>query len=780
MDLIGADRQSLSEGLEKLPGESNYFKGRNSAGWQTHIPQFRRVKFHEVYPHIDLVYYNGDHGLEFDFIIKPGGDPKAIRLKWQGAERMVWGSRGDLELKWKGSGLSLEPPRVYQEAVGGSLPVAGRLQLRPGGEIQFDLGPYDSTRPLIVDPVLAYSTYLGGTSDDDIYAIAVDSGGDAYVTGSTVSTDYPTTPGAYSSSSSGGVVVTKLNPTGNALVYSTFFGGSGGETGTGIAVDASGNAYVAGLTNSTDFPTTPGAFHPAVGCMTNSAFVLKLNPAGSSLIYSTYLNGTTGLTCYSDANAIAIDSAGNAYVTGQTDYTDFPTTPGALQTTLVGGSASGDAYIAKLNPAGSGLVYSTYLGSVDGDGFGIAVDGAGNAYVTGRAEYTPFPTTPGAFQSVLNGGGDAFALKLNPTGTALVYSTLLGGSLVDMGQAIAVDSGGNAYVTGSAPSTDFPTTPGSVQPTMGPGLGGVFVTKVNPTGTGLAYSTFLGGGTYVAYIFGTGIAVDNSGNAYVTGLCFSPGSSNFPTTADALQPTLTTGLQSAFLAELNPSGSALVYSTFLGGDGADNGTGIALDPTGGIYVTGDATSTNFPTTSGAYKTTYNGSIEGFVTKFVSAASATPTATNTATFSPTNTPTWTPTPSPTSTSTNTATPTVTGTPTWTPTSTPSLTATSTPTDTSTPTPTATYTPVCEPHVWPDPFNPRYAVNGMLKFDCLPSGANVSIYTVSGETVANIYESGGWALWDGKNRVGSPVSAGFYYYVIQVGERVFGKGKILVNR
>jgi hypothetical protein len=359
---------------------------------------------------------------------------------------------------------------------------------------------------------------------------------------------------------------------------------------------------VTGGTNSTDFPTTPGAFQTTSS--DGGAFVTKLNPNGSALLYSTYLRGA-------DGESIAVDAAGNAYVAGIARPTDFPTTLGAFQTASGGG---GDAFVTKLDPTGTALVYSTYLGGSDFDvARGIAIDAAGNAYVSGFTASTNFPTTLGAFQTTYGGGAlDAFVAKVDPTGSVLVYSTYLGGSDIDESVGIAVDAAGNAYVTGGTSSTNFPTTPGAFQ-TAG---GGAFVTKVSPTGTGLSYSTRLGGVS--GGDGGQGVAVDAAGNAYVTG---STDSTDFPTTANAFQPAYGGGPEDAFVAKLNPTGSALVYSTYLGGSGDDIGFGIALDtlPNPNAYVTGYTSSANFATTPGAFQAVFGGGPEdAFVAKITEA------------------------------------------------------------------------------------------------------------------------------------------------------------------
>jgi hypothetical protein len=387
------------------------------------------------------------------------------------------------------------------------------------------------------------------------------------------------------------------------LIYSTYLGGSAADGGYGIAVDRSGHDYVTGFTESTNFAVTPGAFQTTLDGAYD-AFVTKLNPAGSALVYSTYLGGTS----YDQGIGIAVDSSSNAYLTGFTESTDFPVTPGAFQTTGPG------PFVTKINPTGSALIYSTYLGGGQDNGYGIAVDSTGNAYVAGTTFSTNFPTTPGAFQATLNGAYNVFVTKLNAAGSALVYSTYLGGSYQDSGFGIAVDSSGKAYVTGFAESADFPVTFGAFQTTCITGespFSCAFVTKFNPTGSALVYSTFLGGSGLDEENTGVGIAVDGSGDAHVAGYTSS---TNFPTTPGAFQTTLN-GAYNAFVTKFNPTGSGLVYSTYLGGSSYDYGIGIAMDGSGDAYVTGYASSTNFPVTPGAFQTTFGGVQDAFVTKF---------------------------------------------------------------------------------------------------------------------------------------------------------------------
>ena len=472
--------------------------------------------------------------------------------------------------------------------------------------------PMIASLPLILDPVLVYSTYLGG-SGTFAQSIAVDGAGSAYVTG-TPGGSFPTNAGAAQTTPGGSqdAFVTKLNSTGSALVYSTYLGGSDNDIGNGIAVDGAGNAYVTGYTQFPDFPTTSGAAQTTFGGDLD-AFVTKLDVTGSRLDYSTHLGGGG----FDFGFNIVVDGAGSAYVTGYTrptnfPSTEFPTTAGAHQPTNAG---EFDAFVTKLDASGSMLVYSTYLGGSDTEtGQDIAVDGTGNAYVTGITDSTDFPTTAGAVQSTHAGGvNDVFVTKLNATGSGLVYSTYLGGSDSDLGYGIAVDGAGSAHVTGHTLSTDFPTTAGAVQTTSAGGFGDAFVTKLGATGIRLVFSTYLGG-SGSAGDAGFDIALDAGGSAYVTGYTTS---ADFPTTAGAFQATHAGGDFDAFVTKLGVTGAGLVFSTYLGGSAFERAFGIAVDGAGSAYVTGSTRSTNFPTTAGAFQTTHSGSEvedEAFIAK----------------------------------------------------------------------------------------------------------------------------------------------------------------------
>ncbi|MBV8135874.1 MAG: SBBP repeat-containing protein [Deltaproteobacteria bacterium] len=522
-----ANRNPQISGVDQLAGRSNYFIGDNPKNWHTAIPTFGRVRYSGIYPGVDLLYRGSQRQLEYDFVLAPQSDPDGIELRFAGAKRLRVDQEGNLVVQMAGRQVIEHAPVIYQEIGGRRRPVAGGYVLKSRDKVGFKLASYDHHNPVTIDPSLAYSIYLGGSSVDGGLGVAVDSSGDAYVTGFTDSSDFPTRARSLQTTFGGvrDAFVTKLNSTGSALVYSTYLGGSGYDAGLGVAVDSSGNAYVTGQTNSTDFPTTAGALQASFGGGFFDAFVSKLNNTGSALVYSTYLGGSN-----SDVGVgITVDRSSNAYITGETISTDFPTTPGALQALLGGGFF--DAFVTKLNRTGSSLVYSTYLGGSGLDeGRSVAVSSSGNVYVTGITESKDFPTSLGALQTALGGIEDAFVSKLNSTGSVLVYSTYLGDSSFDEGLGIAVDRSGNTYVTGPTSSSDFPTTLGALQATLG-GLGDAFVSKLNSTGSALVYSTYLGGSSADS---GFGIAVDPSGNAYVTG---STNSSDFPTTAGALQTT---------------------------------------------------------------------------------------------------------------------------------------------------------------------------------------------------------------------------------------------------
>jgi uncharacterized repeat protein (TIGR01451 family) len=906
MKLLGANPRPQVTGVERQAGETSYFIGNDRSQWRTNIGNYAQVRYESVYPGIDVIYYGNQRQLEYDFVVAPGANPDRIRLAFAGADKMYLDANGELVLNTAVGEVQQHKPVLYQEVDGVRREVAGRYVIKGARKVGFEVGAYDRSRALVIDPVLVYSTYLGGTSTDRGFGIAVDGSGNAYITGVTSSSSFPTSnPLQAARNGSNDAFVLKLNPAGSALVYATYLGGSGTDTGTGIAVDGSGNAYVTGFTVSSNFPTVSPLQSTHKGGR-QDFFVAKLNAAGSALTYSTYLGGSG----YDFPVNVAVDLAGNAYLTGYTESVDFPTVnalqpvkkgtpafksingggswspsstglntstvnafavdpvtattvyaatstgvykstdsgnnwsaanqglPGvpvrdividrtsplilyaatdsgpykttdggatwnllgngtlsfeikslaidpsdhltiyagafvtsniilfkstdgganwtpsdnqlngnyvqsiavdptnpslvyaatnsglyksfnggfswtlssgsvgfapldvvidptnpatlyigtdggglwkstnggtswaktnlpaafyivysviidplnpatiyagtngqnvskstdggntwssttlgfALNAEIVlainpantsvlyaGGNAGTDALLVKLNPSGTGLVYSTFLGGDASDfGDGIAVDAAGNAYLAGSTESLNFPIA-NALQGAHTTPYDAFVAKVNPTGSAFVYSTYLGGSDTESGQGIAVDSGGNAYVTGHTTSVDFPTVnafQGTCDDCQSFGSD-AFVTKINASGSAFVYSSYYGGNSSDT---GHGIAVDSTGSAYITG---ETDSTTLPALS-APQPTKNLS-DDAFVAKINPAGTALVYSTYLGGGGQDIGSAIAVGPEGSAYITGYTASTNFPTAS-PLQANYANSGDAFVTR----------------------------------------------------------------------------------------------------------------------------------------------------------------------
>ncbi|MCL5670588.1 MAG: SBBP repeat-containing protein, partial [Acidobacteria bacterium] len=594
------NRDAKITGEDRLPSYTSYFLGNDPRDWHTHIPNYARVRYHQAYPGIDLVYYGRQGRLENDFVISPGANPKSIRMGLKGAEAMGLDGSGNLELKVRGGKVYLRRPEAYQGRGAGRREVAVRYVVEAGNEVGFALGPYDRRQELVIDPVLSYSTYLGGNGGDIGYGIAVDSSGNAYITGTTGSLNFPTTTGGQDTSGGGSdAFVTKFNPAGSALIYSVYLGGGDADIGTGIAVDSAGDAYISGYTSSTNFPTTSGAFQVINGGNID-AFLTKLSPTGTSLVYSTYLGGS-GIDY---GRAVAVDASGDAFVTGSTQSTDFPTM-NPLQVGLDGGS---DAFLAEFNPSGTALLYSTYLGGSGADeALAIALDGQGNPYIAGYTFSSNFPTQS-AFQPSLSGASDAFVTEISPETSSLVFSTYLGGSGMDSAQSLAIDSTGSLYLAGKTTSNDFPGVSTGVAQATYNAQGDAFIAKLAPGATQIVYATYLGGSGLDQ---ANGIAIDSSGNAFVTGFTQS---GDFPL-ADALQKILgitgagscgSTPCADAFVSELGSSGD-LIYSTYLGGSAIDLGQAIAVDSSDAAYLTGSTASANFPVIAGAPQSTYAGS-----------------------------------------------------------------------------------------------------------------------------------------------------------------------------
>jgi hypothetical protein len=577
MRFEGAASSTRLEGASPLPGRASFLTG---AAWQWHrdVPLFGAVRYRGLYPGIDMIYGGNGRQLKSEFVVAPGADPGHIRIRYAGAGAVAIGPDGALSIPVGGQFLREDAPCIYQERNGAAVTVEGRYALAGDGSMGFTLGPYDRSRPLIIDPLLSFSMLLGGTGFSAAMAIAVDSSGAAYIAGYTDSYNLPTVnPEQNFNAGSNNAFVAKLTPSGNGIEYCTYVGGSADDRAYGIAVDSTGAAYVAGTTTSTDFPTSSPEQSSLGGG--RDAFVLKLSPAGNTLVFSTYLGGSGSET----ANGIAVDASFNSYVVGDTTSTNFPAT--AFQKSYHG---SQDVFVTKINPTGSHLVYSTYLGGSGTDhGAAIAVDGGGAAYITGSTYSADFPVA-NAHQGSIAGGSDAFVARLSANGTTLLFSTYLGGSggsvsFPETAQGIALDPQGDAYVVGVTGSADFPVL-NAVQPQL---LGEMdaFVAEFSSSGA-LLYSTYLGGS---GVDVGNAIAVDATGAAYVAGYTFS---TDFPVTG-GFQTSLGGGCD-AFVAKLAPSGASLLYATYLGGSGSDTATGVALDASTNVYLSGWTYSTNFP------------------------------------------------------------------------------------------------------------------------------------------------------------------------------------------
>lgn len=573
----GARPHPALTALTPLPGVSNYFVGTDPANWRHDIPTFARIRYENLYRGINLTYYGTQRQLEFDFTVAPGFDPSSIRLAFSGTTGVTLDRTGNLVLRSDSGDVVQQSPVLYQMRGEVRQAVAGHYVLLAAGQVGFQVGAYDRSLPLVIDPVLSYSSYLGNVTGT---AVATDASGSAYVIGS----------------SSRKVFLDKLNPAGTALLYSTTLGGSGTAvtTGSAVAVDGNGNAYVTGQTLASDFPTTAPLQAALSG--TSDAFVTKLNGSGA-VVYSTFLGGSGD----DGGQGLAVGRSGEVAVAGFTASTDFPTSA-PLQSVKKGGQ---DAFVARLSAAGTALVYSTYLGgSADDQATAVALDANENVYLTGQTASSDLPATTGALRTTAGGATDAFVAELNTAGSAFAYVTYLGGSGEDQGTAIAVDPNtGAAYVVGRTTSTNFPTV--TPLQTANAGAGDAFVAKLTPTGSALAYSTFLGGSGDDRAL---GLAVDGPGSVTVVGLT---GSTNFPTlNAPQSAPG---GGKDAFVARLIPAGSALVFATYLGGSGDDQADAVALDQSSNVYVAGTTASTNFPTVTPGLPG--NGQQEAFVSKF---------------------------------------------------------------------------------------------------------------------------------------------------------------------
>ncbi|MEO8649212.1 MAG: SBBP repeat-containing protein, partial [Acidobacteriota bacterium] len=595
---VGSDPNASAEGREKLSSRSNYFNGSDQTKWRTNVPNFQRVHFENVYQGIDLVYYGSQQQLEYDLVVRPFADPGVIKLGYEGVLNVVLTERGELELEIAHGKIVQKEPFIYQLNQNGErVKIEGKYKIE-NELISFELGEYDHSRPLTIDPiVLVFSTFNGGSDFDFSGSIALDSSDNAYIAGYTFSQNFPLqNPKQSLSGGSADVFVTKLAANGSSRIYSTYIGGSGSDVGGGIAVNSAGEAYVTGQTSSTNFPTFNAYQGPPSGSAT-AAFVTKLSAAGNSLVYSTYLHGSVG---DSFGNKIALDSSGRAVITGSTNSSDYPTlTP--FQLFKSGGF---DAFVTKMNSTGNGLVFSSFLGGLSDDsGRAVALGLDDQVYVAGQTSSSNFPRQFAA-QSVYGGNTDAFLTSIFPNGGSIYFSTFLGGTGLDQGIALTVNESSYVFLAGQTESSDLPLYFQSQ--TSLRGSRDSFVACYDIGGS-LVYSTYLGG---TGVDNANGVAADSTGRAFITG---STNSSDHPL-KNALK-TILSGTNDAFVTTLAPLSSAIVYSSYLGGNDFDIGYGIAVSKIdGSVYVTGRTGGSTFPV-SNAVQPIYGGGLDAFVTKF---------------------------------------------------------------------------------------------------------------------------------------------------------------------
>jgi hypothetical protein len=596
---------------DELSGKANYLIGRDRAAWLTDVPTYGRVTYRSVYPGIDLTYYGNHRRVQYDFVVAPNAVPGAIALAFDGAGRPSVDRNGDLLLSTAMGRLRHQKPYAYQVVNGRQSAVPARFAVRSNGTVGFELGRYDRSRTLIIDPIvypiLEWSTFLGGAGDDGAEAVAVDAAGNAYVASWTNSGNFPTKPGSYDTSINGNydVAVTKISPDGTTLIYSTFIGGAGSDFASDIVLKG-GNAIVVGDTDSANFPVTPGAVQGA-NAGGADGFVTELNAAGTALVASTYVGGSG----YDTLRSVALVSGTNQVaVTGWTNSSNYPTTAGAFQTAWPAGLPS-SAFATVVQPGLNAFLFSSYLhgNAQEQYGTGVAVDNLGRVAVVGRTNSATFPTTPGAFQTSVVGESDAFVTLFAAAGNSLVWSTLYGGLWTDGAEDVAIDAAGNVCFVGRADSNDLPMR-GAYQ---GANMGGkdAFFAAIEPGGAMIHWGTYFGGAKDdEAYT----LTLGNAGFMYITG---ETRSANFPVTAGAFQ-SARSGLGDAFVMKIKPTGGGVLleYSTYLGGTGTEGSTGAACDGSNILYVSGWTTSANYPTTPGVLDTTFNGGDEdGFLARF---------------------------------------------------------------------------------------------------------------------------------------------------------------------
>lgn len=603
--LGGREPETIRTG-NRQPGVHNYFLGNDSTRWASNVPLYDEVTAVGVYEGVDTRYYIDGASVRYDLIVAPGAAAEQIRLAFDGAEDIRVAADGALVLATSVGEVRHEGLHTYQEVGGSRVTVPSRFVV-VDGSVHIELSAYDRTRALVIDP-LVYSTFIGGSATELTTGMVVTSDGSVHLSGYTSSALFPRTTGAYDISFNGitDTFVLKLSADGSSLVYGTFIGGPSEDWAAGIAIDASGAAYVTGYTGSTSFPTTENGYDTTHND-NYDVFVTILSPNGSSLIYSTFLGGNAG----DSARDIAIDQTGAFYIIGQTSSRDFPTTPGAYDTTQ-NGISDGDGFVTKFSPGGGSLAYSTFLGGIlsgPEDDFPnqIEVDASGAAYVAGWTEAPDFPTTPGAYDTTHNGENDGFLTKVTPDGSSLGYSTFLGGTARDIAFGLIVDPSGVAYVCGSTDGADFPTTPAAYDRSHSGG-DDVYVASISQDGSSLAYSTFLGGDSDDQC---NDITLDSEGHIYVSGRTQSVDYPTTPITYDSKH----NGGYDAFLTRFSSDMSALDWSTFFGGSADERAHRILVDDSGSITIAGRTRSPEFPVTPGAFDTNHNGGDDVYVSRF---------------------------------------------------------------------------------------------------------------------------------------------------------------------
>jgi hypothetical protein len=593
------------EALEPLPGLTHYYTGNDPARWWTRVPHFERVRFAGIYRGIDAVWYSRQGDPEVDFVLAPGADPDAIAISFQGAERLEIAASGDLVIHLPSGSLTFQRPVSYQEVGGVRREVESRYRLR-GDNVGFELAAYDGTRPLVIDPLLTLSSYFGGDASDTLFGVAVDAGGDIYVVGKTKSSDFP--GAAEAAGLLGAAFVSRIDGGGRGVVYTTLLDGRELDTGSAIAVDDLGAAYVTGQTGSRNFPIVD-AFEPNLnpGAVTDfsprDAFLTKLDASGA-IVFSTYLGGRND----DSGEAVAVDADRRPYVAGFTLSNNFPLKSEFQDSGLI---PLANAFLTVFAADGQSLVYSTQLGGGGDDGAeALAVDRDGNAYMAGDTKSRDFPVK-GAFQSSRQGERDAWVAKIDPASSgaaSLVYSTYLGGADTDAAFGIAVDAAGQAHVTGITDSSSFPLAAPPGRRPLDSTIAGddAFVAKLNAQGDDLLFSTFLGGSGSER---GSAIAVDGAGAEYVVGITSS---ANFPAVRE-FQSALAGG-SDAFVTKIDPLAPVLLWSSYLGGADDEDGTAAALDLRANLYVGGVTDSgATFPLVA-AFQDAFGGDQDGFLAR----------------------------------------------------------------------------------------------------------------------------------------------------------------------